>query len=536
MPLDNNTDHLAASSTRATIQTKHVQFASPPAPETPLSYSYPSTAASSPESVRHAGPPTSSFNHPTEGVPAPADPFHSDDSDTSNERSDEGHNRVVRAEPAITPRTAQHGLNWHPAELQSLSSSAAAAIEAPSADGGSITRNTPAQVPGRGKQAIDVDAFKRLLLTGESGREGSGGAVVPPVSAIHSIIPGDSSSSTADSASVSRQSIFEPITSTSTDTPRTSHELDFDDASVERRSMYSPTTPQARQKPSVPKTRHGKPLAETKPSTSGAITTLGIGDASSARIYVPSPQSPTTDITKGLNKPLPPPPPPVDSSFPMPKIESPKLETVLPARAKRPPTPPLARRQSQMKGKKPQPERNSSSIAFAVEDPSPSSPTDLQNAPSTMKAPPPPPQRNSKRASTYGTPSSEPHLPISDSPRRPSASFLADLNTGIDRAGQRVAELPSRTPSSASRASTSLNSTSGPGAPPPLPPPRRMRGLSRSSTDSQRPASSELRRPSTESSRNVSGQSNATDILADLAALQREVDALRDNHGGGRGS
>jgi len=499
-----------------------------------LSYSYPSTAASSPESVRYAGLPTSSFNRPTDGVPASADPFHSDDSDTSNERSDERHNRVLRAEPAITPTTAQHGLNWRPAEPQSLSSSAAAAIEAPLADGGSITRNTPAQVPGRGKQAIDVDAFKKLLLTGESGREGSGGAVVPPVSATHSIIPGDSSSSTADSASVSRQSIFEPITSTSTDTPRTSHELDFDDTSVERRSMYSPTAPQARQKPSVPKTRHGKPLAETKPSTPGAITTFGIGDTSSARIYIPSSQSPTTDVTKDLDKPLP--QPPVDSSFPMLKVESPKLETALPARAKRPPTPPLARRQSQMKGKKPQLARNSSSIASAVEDPSPSSPTDSQNAPSTMKPPPPPPQRNLKRASTYGTPSSEPHLPISDSPRRPSASFLADLNTGIDRAGQRVAELPSRTPSNASRASISLNSTSGPGAPPPLPPPRRMRGLSKSSTDSQRPASSEWRRPSTESGRNVSGQSNAADILADLAALQREVDALRDNHGGGRGS
>jgi hypothetical protein len=436
-------------------------------------------------------------------------------------------------EPAITPRTAQHGLNWRPAELQSLSTSVAAAIEAPSADGGSITHNTPAQVTGKSKQAIDVDAFKRLLLTGESGRESSGGAMAPPVSTNHSIIPGDSSSSTADSASVSRQSIFEPITSTSMDTPRSSHELDFDDASVERRSMYSSAAPQARQKPSVPKTRHGKQLAETTPSASGAITTFGIGDAPSARIYTPPSQSPTTDVTKDLNKPLP--PPPLDSSFLMPKIESPKLETVLPARAKRPPTPPLARRQSQMKGKKPQQAMSSSSTTFAVEDPSPSSPTDSQKVPSTMKAPPPPPHRKLKRASTYGTPSSEPHLPISDSPRRPSANFLADLNTGIDSTGQQVSELPSRTPSSASRASASLNSTSGPGAPPPLPPPRRMRGLSKSSTDSQRPASFELRRPSTESSQNVSGQSNATDILADLAALQREVDALRGNHGGGRG-
>ena len=392
----------------------------------------------------------------------------------------------------------------------------------------------PGQVPGKGKQAIDVDAFKRLLLTGESGTGASGGAAVLPASAIHSMIQGDSSSSTADSASVSRQSIFEPITSTSTDTPRTSHELDFDDASVERRSLSSSVAPQARQKPSVPRTRHGKKLADIHPPTPAAITSSGVGDASSGMIQAPTSQSPTNSVTKDLNKPLP--PPPFDSSFPMLKSESPELDIISLARPKRPPTPPLTRRQSQMKGTKPQPARSSSSRPHTVEDTSLSSPTESQKFSSTMKAPPPPPQRRLNRASTYGTPASEAQLPIGDPSRRPSADILADLNTGINAGGQPTGDIPSRSPSSASRASSNWTGSAVPGAPPPLPPPRRMRGLSKSSNDSQRPASSDLRRPSTESSRNVSGASNATDILADLAALQREVDALRNNQGGRRGS
>jgi hypothetical protein len=160
----------------------------------------------------------------------------------------------------------------------------------------------------------------------------------------------------------------------------------------------------------------------------------------------------------------------------------------------------------------------------------------LQKFPSMIKAPPPPPQRRLNRASTYGTPSNETQWPVRGTPRRPSGSILADLNTGTNTELHQptTTDTPSRTPSTASRTSASVTGTASSGAPPPLPPPRRMRGLSRSSLDSQRPASSDLRRPSTESSLNVSGASNATDILADLAALQKEVDALRDSHGGRR--
>ena len=235
-----------------------------------------------------------------------------------------------------------------------------------------------------------------------------------------------------------------------------------------------------------------------------------------------------------LPKPLP--PPPSDSSFQTLKNESLELETVTPARSKRPPTPPLTRRQSQLKGTRPTLSRGSSSQTFGVESTSPASPTESQKSPSVIKAPPPPPQRRLNRASTYETPSSETPLPISDAPRRPSADILADLNSGTNLGIQQTVEVPSRTPSPASRASANLTGSPAPGAPPPLPPPRRTRGTSRSSIDSQRPPSSDLRRPSMESSRNVSGASNATDILADLAALQREVDALRNHQIGRRGS
>jgi hypothetical protein len=468
-------------------------------------------------------------------VPVPADPFHSDDSDTSHERSDDGHTRDTRAEPSITPGAAQHGLDWHSAELQSLPGNVAATLEATSVDEGSDARTILGHAPGKGKQAIDVDAFKRLLLTGESGTGASGGAAVLPVSATHFMVQGDSSSSTTDSASVSRQSILEPITNTSTETPRTSHELDFDDASVERRNLSSSVAPQARQKPSVPRTRHGKKLTETNLSTPPAITSIGIADASSAKIPTPTSQSPITGASKDLDKPLPP-SPSADVSSPIVQSESPEQSISSPARTKRPPTPPLTRRQSQMKGTNAQLARSSSSKTFAVEDPIPSSPTDSQKLPNMTKAPPRPPQRRLNRASTYGTPSSETQLPISSSPRRPSASILADLNIGLDTGIHQTTNLPSRTPSSASRASTSLTGTAASGTPPPVPPPRRMRGLSKSSIDSQRPASSDLTRPSTESSRNVSGASNAADILADLAALQREVDALRSNQVARRGS
>jgi hypothetical protein len=356
---------------------------------------------------------------------------------------------------------------------------------------------------------------------------------VPPVSAVHPVIQGDSSSSTADSASGSRQSIFEPVTSASTETPRTSYELDFDDASVERRSLSSSVAPQARQKPSVPRTRHGKKLTETNPPTTAAITSFGIIDTPSASVLTPIGQSPTTLATDDLNKSLPP-PPPTDMSSPIVQSESPELGISFSARIKRPPTPPLTRRQSQRIGTKPLLARSSSSRTFTGEDMSPPSPTDSQKFPSMMKAPPPPPQRRLNRASTYGTPSSETQLPISDTSRRPSGTFLADLNAIADSGFHQPGDLPSRTPSSARRASASLTSSASPGAPPPLPPPRRMRGLSKSSIDSQRPVSSDLRQPSMGSSRNVSGASNATDILADLAALQKEVDALRNSQGGRR--
>src|SRR5204863_7145007 len=128
-----------------------------------------------------------------------------------------------KAESRITSIPVQNDLNWRPAGPQkpSGSSRTTTTFNTSSVDGESESRTGSSQTAGEGKQALDVDAFKRLLLTGESGKGASSGASAPPASAFQPMIQGDSSSSTADSASVSRQSIFEPITTgTSMETPR----------------------------------------------------------------------------------------------------------------------------------------------------------------------------------------------------------------------------------------------------------------------------------------------------------------------------
>jgi hypothetical protein len=69
------------------------------------------------------------------------------------------------------------------------------------------------------------------------------------------------------------------------------------------------------------------------------------------------------------------------------------------------------------------------------------------------------------------------------------------------------------------------------GLPPPPPPPRRGRGSSRSSIDTSRPSMASLGLSETGGSRSSTPRSDTRDILADLAALQREVDAARAGAG-----
>ncbi|KAE8321945.1 hypothetical protein BDV39DRAFT_162562 [Aspergillus sergii] len=176
---------------------------------------------------------------------------------------------------------------------------------------------------------------------------------------------------------------------------------------------------------------------------------------------------------------------------------------------KRPPTPPLSRRHSQMRrskttASKPNPSRLSMPAVKmeGTESPPPS--------PSSWSLNP------SRTRDTRPGPSSE------ENPRRPSLqhqSASAVTSTPSTDASVPSSQSTSRTPSM-KRASI--------GSPlPPPPPPRRTRGSSSQSNDSTRPTSLYSEKQPEVHGEYIPHPSNASDILADLSRLQKEVDDLR---------
>ncbi|KAK8100890.1 hypothetical protein PG999_011264 [Apiospora kogelbergensis] len=169
--------------------------------------------------------------------------------------------------------------------------------------------------------AIDVNSFKRLLLTGYAdnpGAAGGAGSAAPP--AATSTWSGSSplptlahdGASTTDASSVSRQSILDVIQ----DTPRTSHEVSDPEEPGERRGSHRssplPNVQPAmgRKKPPPPSSRHGKLIkielgSDQRPGTSSKDPGPGMSiDTSIQSTGQQSPLSSTSDV----NKPLPLPP------------------------------------------------------------------------------------------------------------------------------------------------------------------------------------------------------------------------------------
>ena len=331
------------------------------------------------------------------------------------------------------------------------------------------------------KPTLDVDAFKRLLLTGETESQ-------PQITPSLAQSTSDTSSS-ADTASLSRRSILENLPQTIEETPRSSIEQD--------RSHDSSAYQEGRRKPPPPKSRHGKRIKQITEDPNLVPTSMLQSDSISA---IPPSQAPThsVQVTDSVSQPL--------GGLDPSDVK------------KRPPTPPLSRRKSTKQptsrpslGRSPSSRTSISSIAEAEASQASGSAT-----PSKM-APPPPPLRRID----------------SHSSRKASAELPTTMEEGEDDSAS-ISQFPQ------------LSKRISLGAPP-LPPPRRNRGSSRTSVDSQRPslgqlgltgsarASGEYRRPSDASfenasksdNRSVPDATNAMDILADLAALQREGDAAR---------
>ncbi|PLB51697.1 hypothetical protein P170DRAFT_83457 [Aspergillus steynii IBT 23096] len=182
---------------------------------------------------------------------------------------------------------------------------------------------------------------------------------------------------------------------------------------------------------------------------------------------------------------------------------------------KRPPTPPLARRHSQMRRSK-----TTHSKANMARLSMPPIKVDV-----TAESPPPSPGSWSlnparTRDARIDTSSSD-----ENSSQRPPLS----IQTSESKSSTSVADTSASTSPSNPRASLNKRASQQNPLPPP-PPPRRTRGSSNHSSDETRSTSLRSEKRAEENPAFTPEPSNARDILADLTRLQKEVDDLRGHY------
>ncbi|KAE9369232.1 hypothetical protein N431DRAFT_427432 [Stipitochalara longipes BDJ] len=474
--------------------TKKVRVQSPP----PLSPSIPDSTSTIGEETYSisAKPPTP--------IPRDDDPFDSTNSDMSDEEEVQ-----MPAKAPANPFSKTLEMMEHPERGQAAA---------------------PTNIASPGRASMDVEAFKRLLMTGDSGLGTPTGQSTSQAHITHAL-GGDGSST--DTSSVSRQSIFEPVQEAHPESPRTSHEIS--EPEDERRGLATEfhSSTLGRKAPPPPSSRHGKlikvelrddPQIVQLPPTPGSNTSPTYFN-SSPRSFT-DPNRSQTD----LNKPLPPAPNRVSHDLDRESVfdkeaagktpEPPSPSSSI--RKKSAPARPITRRHSQLIHNSKLTHGDSGRLSPKAEEET-SIPTRKENRPrsDSARAPPPPPARRpAVRGSSH-------HGPLTS----PSSISLPapPPSRGSSRAG-RPASVLSMDLSSDKRASM---------APPP-PPPRHGRRVSldaQSPGESRRPSGEYLRR-SIESARRGSASSSIQeerlesnvgrpDIMADLSALQREIDALR---------
>jgi hypothetical protein len=471
------------------------------------------------------------------------------------------------------------------------------------------------------KGSLDVDAFKRLLMTGQAGDAGT----IPPVApttgpqTTHAPTQAADAASITDASSVSRQSIFDQTQTLVQETPRTSHEISEAEGDDERLGLINnpvakvqQSTPSTlRKKPPPPSSRHGRLIkADPAQKPNNGSPAGGAFITSSDANSPPSKQrpSPPSDV----NKPLPPSPVPRSAEEGHESIFDREAAGKLPEVAELEPetdatiTPPnstqaitAAAVPPDPRKPAPPPRRNPhhrsdskasiSGIPKAV-SPAGMSPTagegqrrsshdstlsrsSSMRASNNAPAPPPPrrPHHGSRPSASLASPSTSSFTPLADHlpPPFPHTAQLSSEPVSPGPAPQPKAKLTAPPPPPARHSSVrstgrpaSVSSFDAPSrrmpGPPPPPPPKRSRagsgrgsssetgapgrllggpvseepGLTASGAASPAPGGAEMS-PTPRRSEDKS----ADDILADLDALQREVDELRGKFGkvGGNG-
>ncbi|KAK1978717.1 hypothetical protein LZ30DRAFT_691230 [Colletotrichum cereale] len=392
--------------------------------------------------------------------------------------------------------------------------------------------------PAAAGKPMDVNSFKMLLLTGQAG------AGTPP--------PQKSQPQPDLTAGFPTDAYY---AAPELDTPRTSQDIADRRADDQRSLLPSPTA--AKRKPPPPSSRHGRKISVQTPERPHISSETA------------SPVSPSD-----VNKPLPPAPSghgPDDAedvfareaAGKVPELDSPTpnaTPTPAPvATGKKPtPAPPPRRGHARSQSLTPSAGAVTPSTANYEADTPPRSSMESQRSRSesfrSINAPAPPPPRRPHASHRQS------HQLVSPS----NASFNAtspapsDVENPLNAAGNTPPKISPPPPPPARNTSTrrppSVRSIEAPSrkasigkentAPPPPPPPRQRGssrgsmdgyGMRRTSIDSTRAMGSNVpEEPVAEESAQDHGPADsgmAADILADLDALQREVDALRASQG-----
>ncbi|KDB21143.1 hypothetical protein H109_06910 [Trichophyton interdigitale MR816] len=337
------------------------------------------------------------------------------------------------------------------------------------------------------RATMDVDAFKRLLLTG------------------------DAAGKTNESRDLSAA------------------------ATAAQENQTKPAGDKKLQKPPPPKSRRGKAISSSsRSSESTEKSTEATGPVSpQATSHTKSPAS----SIHGAQPPSPPARRQAAQSEPAPAAHT---------QHKRPPTPPITRRYSQMKRSS----ANTSRLALPPGSTKPLNRSASLNSATHPKTPPPPPSRRAgtdhgstassihdtssidtpiqhQKADSETSPQHNPHLqapshthththppttstarPQPPPPRRTAGSTHSSHSTETNH--------PSSTSTSARRPSSISTETEDHPIPPPPPPPPPHRKNSRGSNPPEP---------------DISPPSNANDILANLSQLQHDLDEFRGQYG-----
>ncbi|GAM43702.1 hypothetical protein TCE0_060r18726 [Talaromyces pinophilus] len=391
-------------------------------------------------------------------------------------------------------------------------------------DGTSFTSRTAPRKEAKLTNTLDVDAFTRLLLTGSA--EGASTTTTTTAGRRTASNP-DTVSAAATIESPSRvqtwgsadDSVNYEVRQTSpqatTTAPRAST---FTTTST--LNDIQRTTSLRKPKPPPPRSHRGKPI---KPDDSGKDTsTSSIPTPTLSQTPMGSPsdrRGSTSSLSVKVSSPKNEPPSTAEDVSSLHRSSS---------QSKRPPTPPLTRRHSQM--------RPNTSRHSITEKPNrlslpPKSLSNYMQGPLSpgngTKTPPRPPSRRVERpVSGIQAEAAISQLKSSLSQRDSTPSDQLSVDEQTTQAPT-TSSPPSRTPS----IKQSLPTTTGM-LPPPPPPPRRLRASSKSSSTTVSVSIDKPDAPTTTEQEDIQSSSHAQDILADLSRLQQEVDDLRVHYEG----